>query len=258
MPDSHSIDQHNTGKAVLGSLRKKARLLANTPFHPQWLHKSNSAGYKLLIAAVGDNQTVLDIGCYNKWAKQHLRPSCEYVGLDYYETASSWYGSVPDVYGDALSLPLAAESFDVVLLIEVLEHINDSERLLEQIHRVLKPGGNVIMSLPFLYPVHDAPRDFVRLTKYGIEHLANRCKFDIEVCDPIGSPIVTAVLLLNVGLAKAVVNWISARSVWSVLALLIIPSILFTNLVAKFVSKFEIDDGFMPNGYQVVLKKRRT
>jgi SAM-dependent methyltransferase len=241
---------------MLATIRKRARFLAKSPLHPQWLHRSNSDGYKLLISGIAANQTVLDIGCFNKWAKQHLQPGCEYVGLDYYETASQWYHSVPDVYGDALSLPLAPASFDAVILIDVLEHIKDSRRLLDQIHGVLKPGGKVIMSLPFLYPLHDAPRDYVRLTIHGIENLAEQSQFDIELCEPVGSPIVTAAFLFNVSLSKTVINWISARSIWSIFALIVPPIILINNLLARFVSRFEISDGFMANSYQVILVKR--
>jgi SAM-dependent methyltransferase len=241
---------------MISTLKRKTRFLAKTPLHPQWLHRSNTDSYKLLISEIGEDQVVLDIGCYTKWAQRHLPSSCEYVGLDYYETATQWYGSVPDVYGDALLLPLASESFDVVILIDVLEHINDTQLLMQQIYRVLKPGGRAIIALPFLYPVHDAPRDFVRLTEYGITDLAERSNFDIEVCDPIGSPIVTSAFLLNVALTKTAINWFSEKSVCSLISIIFPPIILFNNLFAKLLSKLEVDDGFMANSYQTILRKR--
>lgn len=241
---------------MISTLKRKTRYLSKTPLHPQWLHKSNADSYKLLISEVAEGQVVLDIGCYNKWAQRHLPAGCEYVGLDYYETATQWYGSVPDVYGDARMLPLASESFDVVILIDVLEHINDTQLLLQQIHRVLKPDGKAIIALPFLYPVHDAPRDFVRLTEYGIADLAERTNFDIEICDPIGSPIITSAFLLNVALTKTAINWFSEKSVWSFLSILFPPIILFNNLFATLLSKLEAKDGFMANSYQVIFRKQ--
>jgi SAM-dependent methyltransferase len=241
---------------MISTLKRKMRFFAKTPLHPQWLHRSNSDGYKLLISEIGEDQTVLDIGCYNKWAQQNLPPNCEYVGLDYYETATQWYESVPDVYGDALMLPFASESFDVVILIDVLEHISDTGLLFQQIHRVLKPGGRAVIALPFLYPIHDAPRDFVRLTAYGITELAARNNFDLELCEPIGSPIVTSAFLVNVALAKTAINWFSEKSVYSLLSIFFPPIILFTNLFAKLLSKLEIQDGFMANSYQAIFRKQ--
>ena len=58
-----------------------------------------------MLRKIEPNSRVLDIGCFNKWAKSHIDPSCTYLGLDYFDTATQWYGSVPDIYGDAMALP---------------------------------------------------------------------------------------------------------------------------------------------------------
>ncbi len=241
---------------MISRLKQKLRFLASTPLHPQWLHRFNSDHYKLMLANVGEGQTVLDIGCFNKWAQRHLPSSCEYVGLDYYETATQWYGSVPDVYGDALSLPIASESIDTVILIDVLEHINDTQGLMQQIHRVLKPGGRAVIALPFLYPIHDAPRDFVRLTAHGVADLAVRSLFELELCEPIGSPLVTSAFLMNVALTKTAINWFSINSPWSLITVFFPPVILFNNLICRLLSRFEVADGFMANSYQVIVRKQ--
>jgi SAM-dependent methyltransferase len=192
---------------------------------------------------------------FQQIAKSHLKPSCHYVGLDYYETAKKWYGTVPDVYGDALHLPIAEHTIDAVVLIDVIEHIRDSRRLLEQINLVLKPGGKLIFSLPFLYPIHDAPLDFVRFTFHGIEQLAEDTNFVIEHCEPVGSPMTTSLFLLNVALTKTAINWMSEKKIWALLSILIFPMILLNNLLAKALSVCEVEDGFMANSYQLVLKK---
>ncbi|NQX89228.1 MAG: class I SAM-dependent methyltransferase [Halioglobus sp.] len=242
--------------SLISLLKRKASIVANTPLHPQWLHRPNSDHYKSLIATIGEGKSVLDIGCYNKWAKRYLPARCAYVGLDYYETATQWYKSVPDIYGDALQLPIAPESFDTVIMIDVLEHINATGPLLEQIYRVLKPEGVAIIALPFLYPVHDAPRDFVRFTHYGIQDMANRCGFHVDLCDALGTPLVTSAFLTNVALTKTALNWFSKRSLYSVIALLFPPIILMNNLTAKLLSRIEIEDNFMANSYQLIIRKK--
>lgn len=142
------------------------RPLRRTPFHPQWFilnaeHRAHDWVHK---HARGQ---VLDVGCADGWA-QAVLDDCEYVGLDYPATATSLYRTSPDVFADAKAIPFAEGTFDTVLLLEVLEHVRDPDRVLQEIARVLKPAGRLLLSTPFLYPLHDAPHDYQRYTEYGL------------------------------------------------------------------------------------------
>lgn len=64
-----------------------------------------------------------------------------------------------------------AAQFDAVFLIEVLEHVQDPQRALAQIERVLKPGGRLVFSVPFSFEMHDTPYDFWRFTQFGLARL---------------------------------------------------------------------------------------
>jgi SAM-dependent methyltransferase len=230
--------------------------LLNTPFHPQWLltqSKNKTAEY---IKSIGSDKTVLDVGCFNKWPRQLLPENCNYIGLDYFETATDWYGSVPDVFGDACHLPIQTSAIDVVLLLDVLEHLPSAEDALCEISRVLRPGGSLIVQIPFLYPLHDEPRDYSRLTHYGFAALANKHGLDIERCNAQGVPIETAALLTNIAITKVVFGWIAQKKpavIFSVLAPIII---LLVNLFAKGINGISQQDDFMPYSYQLVAKKR--
>lgn len=68
----------------------------------------------------------------------------------------------------AEQLPFVAGSFDTVLATEVLEHVHDAEAALAEVYRVLRPGGHALLTVPFVYPVHEAPYDFHRFTHYGL------------------------------------------------------------------------------------------
>lgn len=70
----------------------------------------------------------------------------------------------PDLLGDAHCLPLKSQSADTVLCCEVLEHVNLAEVCFTEMLRILKPGGTMILSVPFLYPIHADPHDFGRFT----------------------------------------------------------------------------------------------
>lgn len=72
---------------------------------------------------------------------------------------------------DAHALPFTDASFPVVLCTEVLEHCTAPHTVLDEFYRVLKPGGRLILTTRFVFPLHDAPGDYFRYTKYGLRHL---------------------------------------------------------------------------------------
>jgi SAM-dependent methyltransferase len=80
------------------------------------------------------------------------------------------YPSV-DVVADLTKLPFADGELDGALSTEVLEHIEDTDAVIEEMRRVVKADGYVYVSLPFLYPFHASPSDFHRWTHKGLEGL---------------------------------------------------------------------------------------
>jgi SAM-dependent methyltransferase len=76
-----------------------------------------------------------------------------------------------NITGDAHHLPFRGDVFEVVLLSDVLEHFHTPVKVVQEIYRVTREGGLVIGSVPFLFPIHEAPTDFYRFTKYGLLHL---------------------------------------------------------------------------------------
>jgi SAM-dependent methyltransferase len=76
-----------------------------------------------------------------------------------------------DVVARATRLPFADASVDGVVTEYVLEHVADAARAVEEIRRVLKPGGLVYVALPFLEPYHESPNDYYRWTAHGIARL---------------------------------------------------------------------------------------
>lgn len=76
-----------------------------------------------------------------------------------------------DIVANITDLPLADASVDAVVCDQVLEHVTDPLHAMQELHRVLKPGGYVYISMPFLYPFHASPSDFYRWTHKGYEQL---------------------------------------------------------------------------------------
>lgn len=84
------------------------------------------------------------------------------------------YGAM--IVADALSIPLNDESMDLVIASQVLEHVYDIARAAREIQRVLRPGGIVVVGMPFLYPWHGVPFDFFRCTPSGLRALFDKTR----------------------------------------------------------------------------------
>lgn len=77
----------------------------------------------------------------------------------------------PDIVADAEQMPFDDDTFELILCTEVLEHVKNPETVLSECLRVLAPGGKIILTTRFIYPLHDTPNDYWRFTKYGLAHL---------------------------------------------------------------------------------------
>lgn len=77
----------------------------------------------------------------------------------------------PDIQGDICSYDFGDTTFDHVVICEVLEHVHSPHLAIRNIFKILKSGGHLILTTPFLLPIHEAPFDYYRFTKYGLMHL---------------------------------------------------------------------------------------
>ncbi len=85
-----------------------------------------------------------------------------------------------DFSSDATALPLADGSADMVISLELLEHVPEPAAVLSEIARVLKPGGTVMLSVPSAVPRHDH-NDYWRFTAQGLDRLGSASFEDGEV-----------------------------------------------------------------------------
>jgi SAM-dependent methyltransferase len=124
----------------------------------------------------------LDVGCGIKpYEGIFDRVEC-YIGLDHPLSLKGHYGmgTRSDVWGDAAVLPFKSNSFDGVLSIFLMEHLQNSAEHLRETCRVLKIGGKLLISAPFVWPLHGEPWDFARYTSFGLIQLVERAGFRVE------------------------------------------------------------------------------
>lgn len=113
---------------------------------------------------------VIDIGCGMKPYASLFPPAVEaHIGLDRPDGTHGVAGV--DVLGTADQLPFASESFALALATNVLEHLRFPARAVAEAQRVLIPGGVLVTTTPFLWHIHEAPRDFFRFTRFGLEEM---------------------------------------------------------------------------------------
>jgi SAM-dependent methyltransferase len=81
---------------------------------------------------------------------------------------------------DATKMTFDSE-FDVILCLNVLEHVYYFQAAIERIHRALKPGGKAVVVVPVFYPYHDEPGDFWRFTEHALRRMfASYSEFDLK------------------------------------------------------------------------------
>jgi SAM-dependent methyltransferase len=112
--------------------------------------------------------------------------NCRYIGLDLAIGDAGWDYSRLDVTGDLAALPFRDETFDAGVNIVTLEHVAEPARVLQEIARVLTPGGRLFIVVPHEWEEHQQPHDYYRYTRYGLHYLLKRAGFsDIDV-QPVG------------------------------------------------------------------------
>jgi len=112
---------------------------------------------------------VLDVGCGQK-PYEALFQTTEYVGLEL-DTVENRQKKKADFFYEGRVFPFENASFDTVILNQVLEHVFNPDEFLGEINRVLKQGGGLLLTTPFMWDEHEQPHDFARYSSFGLRHL---------------------------------------------------------------------------------------
>jgi len=135
-------------------------------------------------AAHGPNSSIIEIGCSSGFMLRLLRqhfPTTMIVGADYVrgplEVLARELRELPLLQFDLTTCPLPDASFDIVVLLNVLEHIQDDNKALQQVARILKPGGTAVIEVPagpHLYDVYD--KHLCHFRRYRMQDLVHQAE----------------------------------------------------------------------------------
>jgi len=148
---------------------------------------------------------LLDVGCGRK-PYRSLFTVDAYVGLDIDSEVSRALGMADHLY-DGKDFPLADAVFDSVLCNQVLEHVFEPDRFLAEIRRVLKAGGKLLLTVPFVWDEHEQPFDYARYSSFGLRALLEKNGFRVLQQEKIGADASTLFQMVNVYLYKVVERW---------------------------------------------------
>lgn len=142
------------------------------------------------------NGIVLDLGCGTRpFEGDILKIAEKYIGVD-------WGNSLHELNADIKAdlnqpLPIKDNFADHIVTFEVIEHLAEPASLLKEAHRILKKGGTLNLSVPFQWWLHEAPWDYQRYTKYGLQYQIEKAGFFVESLEEVTGFWTMWILKLN-------------------------------------------------------------
>lgn len=181
---------------------------------------------------------LIDVGSGNCPYKAHFIGRVRsYTTIDLPE----FEGLRPDLFGDALDLPIKNDCVDTYFSSQVMEHVPKPQKMVDEAYRVLRPGGICIITTHMANPLHGEPHDYFRFTKYGLRELFK--DFEILKIEENGGALLSMMQFIIWGLYEKLPRFLSN---------IIIPTL---NFLTKKLDKIFYDTRFTTN-YIVVARKR--
>ena len=169
----------------------------------------------------------------------------EYVSSDFKKTHPEI-----DIVANAQDLNMIKnDEFDTVFCSQVLEHVPEPQKVFDEIKRIMKPGGNAILTVPFLGYLHNEPYDYFRYTKYSLRYMADKSGFKVVEIRESGGFF----CFLGYIWSTLFVGFFSGFPVLNFIALFINIPISCTFVFLDFLIKGK---KIMPLNYLVILKKK--
>lgn len=189
---------------------------------------------KTIIQSQND-KTIINIGSGN------IRLGENVINIDTFD-----YKNV-DIVCDVHDLPFENESIDIVINESLLEHVTHPEKVIDEIHRILRKGGLVLTDMPFICGFHAAPHDYSRRTRTGLLELFK--DFHIEECEVSAGPTSALLWILQeyVAILMSFGNKKAHFVIWVVMMLITFP---FKYLDA-FLSKYPMSENIAATFYLI-------
>lgn len=197
-------------------------------FNPFYFARSglNAAMVEMSTEIEGD---LLDVGCGTKPYKETFNVA-SYTGLDIDSQNNREIGIADDFY-DGKRFPYQDSLFDSVLCNQVLEHVFNPDEFLTEINRVLKPEGQLLLTVPFVWDEHEQPFDYARYSSFGLHALLEKNGFKVIRHEKLGADATILFQLANAYLFKVIRSW--PRALNLLFTITVIATINLVGIIAR-------------------------
>jgi ubiquinone/menaquinone biosynthesis C-methylase UbiE len=189
---------------------------------------------KKFVRAVSESvrpeEVLLDVGAGDCQYKQDFVGRCKYISQDIGDKACYTYDQI-DVRSEIYNIPLPSESVDIILCTQVLEHLKYPVKALQEMHRLLKPGGRLCLTVPFAAEEHMLPYDFFRYTRYALDFLMQEQGFlPPEISPQGGRFIFLGKTIKDLFPLLTTRSWLQ-KTLWLLQAPIVVPTLLLLYLL---------------------------
>ncbi len=134
-----------------------------------------------ILGELGNLGDVLDFGGGDKSRYSNLINCNSYKSINIdHSIEPTWLVKAGD------PIPCNYNTFDTVISLNTFEHIYEPREIIEQLYKTIKPGGVMLITTPFLFPIHAHPDDFFRPTPSWFRQTLNSCGFRQIYITPLG------------------------------------------------------------------------
>ncbi len=195
--------------------------------------------------------SLYDLGCGEAAFKPYFEQYCDrYVGVDW---GDSFHQTKADIVANLNDkLPIEDAVADTVVSISVLEHLCEPQTMLNEAHRILKPGCPIVVQVPWQWMIHEAPHDYFRYSAYGLEYMFKKAGFiDVNVIPECG--FFSMMALKTCYFLKRIVR--GPRVVRMLLLLAVVPLWTVLQILGCVLDRLDTHPALEAGGYYVTARK---
>lgn len=223
---------------------KYTDLLGRTIFHPQFIMLSYTfEGVKAVNKLSTKKKKIIDIGAGRFPYKRSLVFK-SYTSLDTQKPA--------EIISDAHRLPLKSSTYDLALMFQLLEYLKDPEQALSETFRILKRNSFLVLTSPFMYPLHDGILDRNRYSSTQLKYLLEKAKFKVIRIVPQGG-------FFDFWIQNLFVFWFKSGLKFLPILLpapIVVPVFNISALVLRPIGKLFAANNDFPLNYLVIARKK--